>query len=89
VAAGCNFDVGDQAIRLAVLARLFHVGRPNSEVPPDPTKEPEFFSDLGGVKFAGAFPVPDFLKSGSLGGEINPGGKIEIGLTVENKDQKN
>ncbi len=45
-------------LTLAVLAKLFHI------------KNGSLGGDFGNIKFGGTFPVPDFLKSGTLDGTI-------------------
>lgn len=66
--AAANFGVGDQAIDLAVLARLIKIqsGNLTAEVPE--------------VVFGGSIPVPDFLQSASLEGALPS--PIQLSLTV-------
>ena len=47
-----------EMVTLAVLAKLFHI------------KNGSLGGDFGNIKFGGTFPVPDFLKSGTLDGAI-------------------
>ena len=47
-----------EILTLAVLAKLFHI------------KNGSLGGDFGNIKFGGTFPVPDFLKSGTLDGTI-------------------
>jgi hypothetical protein len=72
VGAKADFTFGDKQLDLAVLARLFNI------------TNQRFDSDLGDIFFAGVFPVPDFLQSGSISGGIS-GGAIEppISLVVQ------
>ncbi|MBI1352983.1 MAG: hypothetical protein GC160_01470 [Acidobacteria bacterium] len=72
--AAANFPVGGQSIDLAVLARLLTI------------QNGDIAGDLPGFVFGGKIPVPDFLHSASLQGEVpNP---TQVGLTV-NADASN
>lgn len=67
--AAASFEVGGKTIDLAVLARLIKV-------------QNDLVSEIPGIVFGGTIPVPDFLHSASLQGEIPSVAEI-VSLTVE------
>lgn len=65
-------DIGGEPVTLAVLAKMLEIAGGSAR------------HTLGNVEFEGTFPVPEFLESGALDGQVTavPDTSVSVGLTA-------